>query len=44
MFKNVRILGTRFTNAISCFKPGPQEPYREIFLEKFIAEEFKTPM
>jgi hypothetical protein len=26
----VRLLGTRFTNAISCFKSGPQEPYREI--------------
>jgi hypothetical protein len=23
----VRFLGTRFTNAISCFGPGPQEPY-----------------
>jgi hypothetical protein len=22
-----RLLGTRFTNAISCFEPGPQEPY-----------------
>jgi hypothetical protein len=27
----VRLLGTRFTNAISSFKPGPQEPYRDIF-------------
>jgi hypothetical protein len=26
----VRLMGTRFTNAITCFKPGPQEPYREI--------------
>jgi hypothetical protein len=25
----VRILGTRFTNAISSFVPGPQEPYRD---------------
>jgi hypothetical protein len=23
----VRLLGTGFTNAISCFKPGPQEPH-----------------
>jgi hypothetical protein len=22
----IRLLGTRFTNAISCFEPGPQEP------------------
>jgi hypothetical protein len=29
VFKNVpvRLLGTRFTNAISCFEPSPQEPY-----------------
>jgi hypothetical protein len=26
----VRLLGPRFTNAISCFKPGPQESYRDI--------------
>jgi hypothetical protein len=25
----IRLLGTRFTNAISCFRPGPQEPYRD---------------
>jgi hypothetical protein len=25
--------GTRFTNANSCFEPGPQEPYRDIFLK-----------
>jgi hypothetical protein len=24
------LLGTRFTNAISCFNIGPQEPYRDI--------------
>jgi hypothetical protein len=32
-FKNVlvRLLGTRFTNAISSFECGPQEPYRDIF-------------
>jgi hypothetical protein len=31
-FKNcpVRLLGTRFTNAISCFETGPQESYRDI--------------
>jgi hypothetical protein len=31
-FKNfpVRLLGTRFTNAITCLEPGPQEPYRDI--------------
>jgi hypothetical protein len=29
----VRLLGTRFSNAISCFEPSPQEPYREIFLK-----------
>jgi hypothetical protein len=23
--------GARFTNAISCFEPGPQKPYRDIF-------------
>jgi hypothetical protein len=23
------MLGTRFTNAISCFEPGPQEPNKE---------------
>jgi hypothetical protein len=28
--KNVRLLGTRFTNAISCFEPGPQEPDRDM--------------
>jgi hypothetical protein len=27
---SVRLLGTRFTNAIDCFEPGPQEPYRNI--------------
>jgi hypothetical protein len=27
----VRLLEMRFTNAISCFEPGPEEPYREIF-------------
>jgi hypothetical protein len=27
-----RLLGTRLINAISCFEPGPQELYREIFL------------
>jgi hypothetical protein len=25
---HVRLLGTRFTNALSCFEPDPQEPYR----------------
>jgi hypothetical protein len=29
----VSLLGTRFTNAMSCFKPGPHEPYRDIFIE-----------
>jgi hypothetical protein len=28
-----RLLGTRFTNVISCFEPGSQEPYRDIFFE-----------
>jgi hypothetical protein len=28
---SVILLGTRFTNANSCFVLGPQEPYREIF-------------
>jgi hypothetical protein len=28
---HVRLLGTRFTNAISCLEPGPQEPYRDFF-------------
>jgi hypothetical protein len=28
----LRLLGTRFTNATSCFEPGPQELYRKIFL------------
>jgi hypothetical protein len=36
-FKNnvpVRLLGTRFTNAISSFKPGPQETFtRDIWFE-----------
>jgi hypothetical protein len=27
----VRLLGIMFTNAISCFEPGPQEPYWNIF-------------
>jgi hypothetical protein len=27
-FVYVWLLGTRFTNAIYCFEPGPQEPYR----------------
>jgi hypothetical protein len=26
------VLGPRFTNAISCFEPGPQEPYFVILL------------
>jgi hypothetical protein len=26
-----RLLGTRFTIALSCFEPGAQEPYRGIF-------------
>jgi hypothetical protein len=26
----VSLLGTRFTNAISYYEPGPQDPYREI--------------
>jgi hypothetical protein len=32
VIKNVpiRLLGKRFTNAISCFGHGPQEPYRDI--------------
>jgi hypothetical protein len=25
----VRLLVTRFTNAISCFEPGSQEPYKQ---------------
>jgi hypothetical protein len=25
----VRLLGTRFTNAISCFEPGPQETFKK---------------
>jgi hypothetical protein len=35
VLKNVpeRLLGTRFTNAISCIEPGPEGPYREIFLK-----------
>jgi hypothetical protein len=35
VFRNVpvRLLRTRFTNAISCFEPGPQEHYRDIFIE-----------
>jgi hypothetical protein len=28
----VRLLETRFTNTISCFEPGPQEPYIPIWL------------
>jgi hypothetical protein len=27
----VKLLGTRFTNAISCFEPSPQECYRKFF-------------
>jgi hypothetical protein len=27
----LRFLVTRFTNAISCFEPCPQEPYRDLF-------------
>jgi hypothetical protein len=27
----VMLLGTRFTNTISCFEPGPQEHYMDIF-------------
>jgi hypothetical protein len=29
----VRLLETRFTNAISYFKPGPKEPYMDIFMK-----------
>jgi hypothetical protein len=32
----VHLLGTRFTNTILCFKTGPQEPYKYIFLEPYI--------
>jgi hypothetical protein len=28
----VRFMGTRLTNAISCFDPGPHEPYRDMGL------------
>jgi hypothetical protein len=28
----IRLLGTRFTNAVSCFKPGPQGHCRDIFV------------
>jgi hypothetical protein len=28
----VNLLGTRFTNAISCFEPGPQEPHKNLFI------------
>jgi hypothetical protein len=29
-------LGTIFTNAIYCFQPGPQEPYREFVLKHHV--------
>jgi hypothetical protein len=37
-FKNVPVgfLGTRYTIAISFFKPGPQELYREIFKHRWL--------
>jgi hypothetical protein len=31
----IRLLGTMFTNAISCFEPGSQVPYRDIFETPF---------
>jgi hypothetical protein len=33
---SLRLLERRFKNAISCFKPGPQEPYSDIFLKQQI--------
>jgi hypothetical protein len=38
----VRLLGTRFTNATSCFKPRPQEPYRDIFWKTCFTSIFRS--
>jgi hypothetical protein len=37
----VRLLSTRFTNAIHCFEPGPQEHYRVILLNHHVNTWFK---